>query len=123
MFPLHLAALNAHSECCRKLLSSGNTQLSELEVHISSEMECVLVLFSLSASSSGFSLWPFSPFHSPKKRTPPPAAPTSFPANDYHSIRIIPFVTVSSVCAAKKKQSSRSCGVSHVFYVCCEVIV
>jgi len=23
MFPLHLAALNAHSDCCRKLLSSG----------------------------------------------------------------------------------------------------
>lgn len=24
MLPLHLAALNAHSDCCRKLLSSGN---------------------------------------------------------------------------------------------------
>lgn len=23
MFPLHLAALNAHADCCRKLLSSG----------------------------------------------------------------------------------------------------
>ena len=23
MFPLHMAALNAHSDCCRKLLSSG----------------------------------------------------------------------------------------------------
>lgn len=24
MLPLHLAALNAHSDCCKKLLSSGN---------------------------------------------------------------------------------------------------
>lgn len=44
MFPLHLAALNAHSECCRKLLSSGNTQLSWLEFHIPVEMKYMMVL-------------------------------------------------------------------------------
>lgn len=46
MFPLHLAALNAHSECCRKLLSSGNTQLSRLGFHISVEMKYMMVLIS-----------------------------------------------------------------------------
>lgn len=73
MFPLHLAALNAHSECCRKLLSSGNTQLSKLKVHISFEMECVMALFSPSLWSSDLSLWLFSGFHSPpKKKTKTP---------------------------------------------------
>lgn len=32
MFPLHLAALNAHSDCCTKLLSSGSTLWSEKEL-------------------------------------------------------------------------------------------
>lgn len=48
MFPLHLAALNAHSECCRKLLSSGNTQLSWLEFQISVELKYMMVLISAS---------------------------------------------------------------------------
>lgn len=30
MFPLHLAALNAHADCCRKLLSSGTSAFGHL---------------------------------------------------------------------------------------------
>lgn len=76
MFPLHLAALNAHSECCRKLLSSGNAQLSRLGFHISVEMKymigsdlspsllsldlCGIYMFSVCMTG-------FSVFHSPIK--------------------------------------------------------
>lgn len=33
MFPLHLAALNAHADCCRKLLSSGTSAFGDLTQH------------------------------------------------------------------------------------------
>lgn len=33
MFPLHLAALNAHADCCRKLLSSGTSTFGDVTQH------------------------------------------------------------------------------------------
>lgn len=48
MFPLHLAALNAHSDCCRKLLSSGKW------IPASDQARCVL---SLSVSQMALGDW------------------------------------------------------------------
>lgn len=39
MFPLHMAALNAHSDCCRKLLSSGNMR-DVLSCDLSCDIGC-----------------------------------------------------------------------------------
>lgn len=46
MFPLHLAALNAHSDCCRKLLSSGKWMCA------SDQASCVL-----SVSQMALGVW------------------------------------------------------------------
>lgn len=66
MFPLHLAALNAHSECCRKLLSSGNTQLSRLEFPIAVEVNDVMGLISASRCPAWASLWSLHVFCLPE---------------------------------------------------------